>query len=290
MLNTCHGWGISARAHVQTALLYLRNGSADWVQFWCVSWGSWTRRLTQVKGGVSLHVRTCRPHFCISGTARPIGFNFGVWDGGHELGASHKSWVGYLCTCARADRTSVSQDRLGRLCSNLVCGLGVTKYVLSTSHGWNGASLHMRTCTPPPTPSGSDWPILLKFDVWIETQWLPPYLRIWLTNFVKMLVWIADTYVDRPLKNHGLIVFILTWTPWLLCHGFAFYEIYKSRRWGDCTFARASPISLSRKPLSLDIEATPKTDLSLSGSLVHRQTWRLTGYERRIRPSEFIFN
>ena len=64
----------------------------------------------------------------------------------------------------------------------------------------------------------------------------------------------------------------------------------KSRRWGDCTFARASPISLSRKPLSLDIEATPKTDLSLSASLVHRQTWRLTGYERRIRPSEFIFN
>ena len=46
---------------------------------------------------------------------------------------------------------------------------------------------------------------------------------------------------------------------------------------GHCTFARASPVSLSRKPLSLDIEATPKTDLSLSGSLVHRQTWRLTG-------------
>ena len=32
--------GISARAHVHTALLYLRNGSADWVQFWYVSWGS----------------------------------------------------------------------------------------------------------------------------------------------------------------------------------------------------------------------------------------------------------
>ena len=55
------------------------------------------------------------------------------------------------------------------------------------------------------------------------------------------------------------------------------YVIYKSRRWGDCTFARASPVSLSRKPLSLDIEDTPKTDLSVSGSLVHRQTWRLTG-------------
>ena len=29
-----------ASLHVRTALLYLRNGSADWVQFWCVSWGS----------------------------------------------------------------------------------------------------------------------------------------------------------------------------------------------------------------------------------------------------------
>ena len=43
------------------------------------------------------------------------------------------------------------------------------------------------------------------------------------------------------------------------------------------TFARACPVSLSRKPLSPGIEATPKTDLSLSRSLVHRQTWRLTG-------------
>ena len=43
------------------------------------------------------------------------------------------------------------------------------------------------------------------------------------------------------------------------------------------TFARACPVSLSRNPLSPGIEATPKTDLSLSRSLVHRQTWRLTG-------------
>ena len=43
------------------------------------------------------------------------------------------------------------------------------------------------------------------------------------------------------------------------------------------TFVRASPVSLSLKPLRPDIEATPKTDLSLSRSLVHRQTWRLTG-------------
>ena len=48
---TSHGWGISARAHVQTSLLYLRNGSADWVQFWCVSWESWTRCLTRAPLG-----------------------------------------------------------------------------------------------------------------------------------------------------------------------------------------------------------------------------------------------
>ena len=40
-----------------------------------------------------------------------------------------KARVGYLCTCARAEippqRASVSQKRLGLLCSNLACGLGV---------------------------------------------------------------------------------------------------------------------------------------------------------------------
>ena len=46
---------------------------------------------------------------------------------------------------------------------------------------------------------------------------------------------------------------------------------------GVTTFACACPVSLSRKPLSPDINATPKKDLSLSRSLVHRQTWRLTG-------------
>ena len=50
--------------------------------------------------------------------------------------------------CARAHRASVSQERLDRLCSDLVYGLEVTKYVLSTSQEWGGASLHVRTCTP----------------------------------------------------------------------------------------------------------------------------------------------
>ena len=179
MLVTSHGWGISARAHVQgyphTALLYLRNGLADCVQIWYVGWGSLTKCLPQVidgvhlhvrtcahifhkcsaccflvtvgpisveiwyalgnplvtayavvTDGVSLHVRTCRPRFCISGTAWPIEFNFGVWVSSPYLSPFHKSWVGYLCTCARADRASVSQERLGRLSSILVCELGVT--------------------------------------------------------------------------------------------------------------------------------------------------------------------
>ena len=39
--------------------------------------------------------------------------------------AEAQSRVGYLCTCARAHRVSVSQERLGRLSSILVCELGV---------------------------------------------------------------------------------------------------------------------------------------------------------------------
>ena len=73
-----------------------------------------------------------------------------------------------MCT---AHRASVSQERLDRLCSNLACGLGVTKKVLSTSHGWGGASLHVRTCTLSPYLRIRLRPTVLKFDVWLETQW-----------------------------------------------------------------------------------------------------------------------
>ena len=75
-----HGCGISARAHVHTVLLYLTNGSADCVQIWPVGFESLPKCFPQAM--VSLHVRTCRPRFCISGTAWPIEFNFGVWVGG----------------------------------------------------------------------------------------------------------------------------------------------------------------------------------------------------------------
>ena len=58
VLNTIHGWGISARAHVQTALLYLRIGLADCVQIWYVGWGSLSTRFPQVMGEVG-HLCTC---------------------------------------------------------------------------------------------------------------------------------------------------------------------------------------------------------------------------------------
>ena len=87
--------------------------------------------------------------------------------------------MGAICTCARAHGASVSQKRFDRLCSNLVCGLGVTKYVLSTSHGWGGASLHVRTCNPPP-PS--------------------PYLRFRLNNFANIWCVVRDPIVTRFTK------------------------------------------------------------------------------------------
>ena len=61
-LCNSHGWGISARAHVQryphTALLYLGNGLTECVQIWYVGWGSLTKCLPQVIDGVHLRVRT----------------------------------------------------------------------------------------------------------------------------------------------------------------------------------------------------------------------------------------
>ena len=58
VLNTIHGWGISARAHVHTALLYLRNGLTDCVQIWYVGWRSLSKCFPQVMGGVG-HLCTC---------------------------------------------------------------------------------------------------------------------------------------------------------------------------------------------------------------------------------------
>ena len=56
----------------------LGNGWADCIEIWYALGDPLVTAYTVVTGGVSLHVRTCTPRFCISGTARPIGFNFGM--------------------------------------------------------------------------------------------------------------------------------------------------------------------------------------------------------------------
>ena len=56
----------------------LGNGWADCIKIWYALGDPLVTAYAVVMGGVSLHVRTCRPRFCILGTARPIGFNFGV--------------------------------------------------------------------------------------------------------------------------------------------------------------------------------------------------------------------
>ena len=59
-------------------LLSLGNGWVDCVEIWYVLEDPLVTAYAVVTGGISLHLRTCKPRFCISGTARPIGFNFGV--------------------------------------------------------------------------------------------------------------------------------------------------------------------------------------------------------------------
>ena len=68
-------------------LLFLGNGWADCVEIWHAVEDQLVTAYAVITGGVSLHVRTCRdtptPRFCISETARPIVFKFGMGVGGH---------------------------------------------------------------------------------------------------------------------------------------------------------------------------------------------------------------
>ena len=136
----------------------------------------------------------------------------------HELCAFHKSWVVYLCTCARAHRASASREWLGRLCSNLVFGLGVINKVLSTSHGW-GASARAHVRTPFPC-LGNCWvhcaeiwwvirvPVAMCFMQvfgWtpLHVRTCTPYLRISRTDCpiaLKFDVWL-DTQMLRGLQK-----------------------------------------------------------------------------------------
>ena len=67
--------------HVRTPLLYLANGWADCVQTWCVASDSLDERLTQVRCGVHLHVRTCTPppNDGASSPARPSPIKASYW-------------------------------------------------------------------------------------------------------------------------------------------------------------------------------------------------------------------
>ena len=102
MLYTCLRWSASARAHVHTPLPYLANGWADCVQILCVTRDPLDKCVTHVRGGVHLHVRTCRPLFHISQTAGRIPFKFCVWLGTHWISVLHMSEVECIRTCARA--------------------------------------------------------------------------------------------------------------------------------------------------------------------------------------------
>ena len=67
-------WGMSQMFR----LLFLGNGWADCVESWYALGNPLVTTYAVVTNGVPLHVRTCIPRFCISQTARPIEFNFGV--------------------------------------------------------------------------------------------------------------------------------------------------------------------------------------------------------------------
>ena len=60
-------------------LLFLGIGWADCVEIWYTLGNQLATAYAVVTDGVFLHVRTCAPRFCISQTARPIVFKFGVW-------------------------------------------------------------------------------------------------------------------------------------------------------------------------------------------------------------------
>ena len=70
-----------------SACCFLGNGWADCAEIVYALGAPLVTAYAVVTGGVSLHVHTCRdiptPRFCISETAWPIVFKFGMWVGGY---------------------------------------------------------------------------------------------------------------------------------------------------------------------------------------------------------------
>ena len=55
-IRKSRGWGVTARAHVRTPILFLGNGVADFSQTWCMAMDHSTSTHPQARSGVSLHV------------------------------------------------------------------------------------------------------------------------------------------------------------------------------------------------------------------------------------------
>ena len=123
----CGTWRVlPERMSQMFRLLYLGNGWADGGEIWHALGDSLVTAYAVVTGGVSLHVQRY-PHNALlylgNGSADCVQIWYVGWgsltkclpqviDGVHL----------HVRTCTRA---SVSHKRLGRLCSNLVCGFQV---------------------------------------------------------------------------------------------------------------------------------------------------------------------
>ena len=105
MLSTCLMWSASARAHVHTRFPDLANGCTDCVQIWCAASDPLDERLTQVRCGVHLHVRTCTPlsHDGASSPARPSPIKASYW---LLFSMSNQTSVTVGSTCYPAPPTS----------------------------------------------------------------------------------------------------------------------------------------------------------------------------------------
>ena len=156
------------RCRKSTCHIYVSSDCVDCVEFWYTFGHPSSKHCSHGTYGVLQHVRTRTPHFYISGTVISIAFKFGVQIEGPWVGGFHTSARVWPCTCARADRTSISQKRLERLHSKLVFQITSDAYHLcylaqGECHRSNAACRHSIT-------QGLGW---INDTGWV-TRHLPP--------------------------------------------------------------------------------------------------------------------
>ena len=142
-------------------------------------------------------------------------------------------------------------------CVEICYALGnplVTAYAVVTG----GVSLHVRTCAPRFGISGTARPIMIKFGVWVWSYYLSALHKSLVgypcTCTRAHPISVSQETIDRLCLN--LMLGLRSNID----------KVCKSRRWSDCTYARASPVSLSRKPLSPVPEVASKTGLGEVGA------------------------